>query len=167
MKQRDTTRHPIATPWRYVYLNFWAWVLIAGAVAAACVPTWRWSWAVVVVQVVAIIIALKGAIGILQSWDGKKRKYTLLMERNAQEWRPDTFNEFMMAPCGRLLVKTVLADMGQLHRYRELRKQHGSFWKMKGAYRRQKVRYVIPQPNDTANNTTESKSPDNISRQQN
>lgn len=67
------------------------------------------------------LLCLKGGISILASWPDKKRKYQILMERNAGGFRPDTFTEFMQAPCGRLLSRIVLKDLGIAHRYSELR----------------------------------------------
>lgn len=42
------------------------------------------------------------------------------MERNRTQLRHDTFHEYMQAPCGRLLVRIVLNDLGQTHYYKFL-----------------------------------------------
>ena len=49
------------------------------------------------------------------------------MDRNAREFRPDSFSEYMQAPCGRLLVRVVLADLGRPGMYAELGKYRKSF----------------------------------------
>lgn len=72
----------IATPWRFLYLDFYAWLLIALACVAVLVPLWRvslWFW---VLQVIVALVCLKAATGILSAWGDKKKKYAILMERN-------------------------------------------------------------------------------------
>lgn len=44
------------------------------------------------------------------------------MQRNENTFRPDTFTEYMQAPCGRLLVKIVLKDLNQTDKYKILKK---------------------------------------------
>ena len=42
------------------------------------------------------------------------------MGKNKKEFRPETFKVFMQAPCGRLLTKSVLKDLGIRQKYKEL-----------------------------------------------
>ena len=42
------------------------------------------------------------------------------MGKNKNEFRPDSFKIFMQAPCGRLLTKAVLKDLGLSNKYKEL-----------------------------------------------
>lgn len=110
----------IATPLRFLYLNFYAWLLIALACVAVLVPLWRvslWFW---VPQAIVAGVCLKAATGILTAWGDKKKKYAILMERNRREIRPDTFAVYAKAPCGRLLIRVVLADLHASHRYRSV-----------------------------------------------
>ena len=51
----------------------------------------------------------------------------VLMERNTLEFRPESFSEYMQAPCGRLLVRTVLADLGRKDAYPALLKYRKTF----------------------------------------
>ena len=51
------------------------------------------------------------------------------MERNAKVFRPDTFSEYMTAPCGRLLVKIVLDDLDSPDKYKLLKMQRKPFIK--------------------------------------
>lgn len=44
------------------------------------------------------------------------------MEANAQQFVPTSFEEYMQAPCGRLLVRVVLTDLGKREAYRDLKK---------------------------------------------
>lgn len=138
--------HPIATFPRYMYLNFWAFFLLFLSIGLGFLPAYRYGWVAIVCQVIAVFIVLKGAVNIFHSWEDKKRKYNVLMERNKEEFRADTFSEFMAAPCGRLLVKIVLHDLGIPDRYKPMRKANRHFWACKKEnFRRQNVRvYVNP-----------------------
>lgn len=72
----------------------------------------------------ALLIAtfcLRGGFGILRSWKDKKRKYDVLIARNSETFRPETFTEFMQAPCGRLLSVIVLRDLKIPEKYAELK----------------------------------------------
>lgn len=42
------------------------------------------------------------------------------MGKNKKEFRPDSFQVFMQAPCGRLLTKVVLEDLNKKEKYKEL-----------------------------------------------
>lgn len=119
---RQTT---ITTLPRFLYLNFYAFLLLFIGAGVLAVPLYAVSKWWLVPQLILLVICWKGAFGIFMSWSDKKRKYALLMQRNAAELRPDTFTEYMQAPCGRLLAKTVLKDLGlddQYFRLQQLRK---------------------------------------------
>lgn len=50
------------------------------------------------------------------------------MAKNQGGFREESFVLFMQAPCGRLLVRTVLKDLGVPERYKELKKYKKSFF---------------------------------------
>ena len=80
---------------------------------------------------VASLVCLRGALTIPKSWSEKKRKYAVLMQRNSPTLRPDTFGDFMQAPCGRLLAQDeaqkrfLLRLTAQQDDLRALRRQFG------------------------------------------
>lgn len=74
------------------------------------------------------IYTLSKSVHIFKSWPDKKRKYHVLMTRNSDTLHPDTFKDYMQAPCGRLLVHVVLADLGMSGRYRDLRALRQPLW---------------------------------------
>ena len=94
-----------------MYLNAYAFLLLLVGIGIMLLLGYRISWWLLLPQAIVAIPCLKGAHGIFASWKDKKRKYDLLIQRNAEQFRPDTFTEFMHAPCGRLLTKIVLEDM--------------------------------------------------------
>ena len=98
---------------RFLYLNSYAFLLLALGVGIVFLPLYDvGGWWLAVPQAIVVLICWKGAYSILHSWADKKRKYQVLMERNLQGLRPDTFTDFMQAPCGRLLSRLVLRDLG-------------------------------------------------------
>lgn len=123
--------HPIATPFRFIYLNLWAFFLLFLGIGVALIPCQRMGVLLLVLQIILVFIIEKGAVKIFYTWEDKKRKYVVLMERNRLEFRPDTFDVYMQAPCGRLLVKLVLKDLGIPEKYDELKKLKVAFWSCK------------------------------------
>ena len=104
-----------------MYLNAYAFLLLLVGIGIMLLLGYRISWWLLVPQAIVALPCFKGASTIFASWKDKKRKYDLLMQRNAEQFRPDTFTEFMHAPCGRLLAKIVLEDMHCPERYRGLK----------------------------------------------
>lgn len=111
----------ISTLPRFLYLNFYALLLLFVGGGIAFIPLYKISWWLVVLQAAVIIPCLKGGIKILSSWKDKKRKYYMLMQRNAEGIRPETFIPFMQAACGRLLVRIVLKDLGEEDKFKSLK----------------------------------------------
>jgi hypothetical protein len=111
----------ISTFPRFLYLNIYAFLILLIGGGISVLPLYKISWWLVAVQAAIVIPCLKGGIGILQSWGDKKRKYHVLMERNKDKIRPDTFESYMEAPCGRLLVRIVLKDLGKQKEFKNLK----------------------------------------------
>lgn len=128
----------------FLYLNIYGILLLIGGIAISLYPFWRQSIWLVVPQVLVAYPFLSGAYKILMGWNDKKRKYEILMERNKDNFRPDTFQEFMQAPCGRLLAKQVLKDLGKQEKYTELVKLKMPFrQRLRKGCQRQKVKVYI------------------------
>ena len=86
----------------------------------ALIPLFRISRFFVIPQVLIVLFCLKHSIRLFGTWKDKQKKYKILMAKNKDSFRPDSFKVFMQAPCGRLLVKAVLKDLSLLHKYKEL-----------------------------------------------
>ncbi len=106
---------------RFLYLNTYAFFLLALGIGIGVVPCYRIGWWLVGIQVILGLVCIYKAIEIFYSWADKKRKYKVLMERNNPVLRPDTFTDYMQAPCGRLLVRVVLQDLGCPQTYQQLK----------------------------------------------
>lgn len=110
----------ISTLPRFLYLNSYALLLLFIGGGIAFIPLYKISLWLIALQVAGIVPCINGALKILRSWKDKKRKYSMLMQRNAAGIRPDTFTPFMQAACGRLLVRIVLKDLGKPEAFKSL-----------------------------------------------
>ena len=113
----------ISTVRRFIYLNSYAYILLIAGVGIAFIPLYSVHWTLAIVQAIFILTAIKTAIKIFQRWEEKKRSYRVLIERNENEIHLNSFKSYMQAPCGRLLVKVVLNDLGKLQQYKILKKR--------------------------------------------
>ena len=52
----------------------------------------------------------------------------LLLKKNSAKFLPESFKLYMKAPCSRLVVKSVLRELGQKRRYRELLVYKDPLW---------------------------------------
>jgi hypothetical protein len=82
---------------------------------------WISKWTLVIQAIVAIkLFTIAGKL--FSTWEDKKLKMDILIKRNQDEFRPDTFDVFMQAPCGRLMVHQVLRDLHKQREYKFLLK---------------------------------------------
>ncbi len=116
---------------RFLYLNSYAFLLILIGGGIAVIPCYRWHWSLVVIQAIFAFMCLYYALKIFSTWQEKKRVYKVLIERNEKQIRPETFNDYMQAPCGRLLAHVVLKDLGRKDQFAELDKLQKHFWQIK------------------------------------
>ncbi len=71
-------------------------------------------------QAIISLFCIRQAIFLFSTWKDKKLKYEILIGKNKKDFRPDSFKIFMQAPCGRLLTKSVLKDLGLSNKYKDL-----------------------------------------------
>ncbi|MEE1001333.1 MAG: hypothetical protein U0L37_05195 [Bacteroidales bacterium] len=141
MLKSKNTGNNIETLARFLYLNTYAFLLLFIGVGIGVLPLFEISRWLLIPQIGIVVICLKGTYSIFSSWEDKKRKYHILIERNSKEFREDTFSEYMEAPCGRLLTKTVLKDLNQSDKYRILKiNQKSYFAQLEKTCRRTKVK---------------------------
>lgn len=118
----------ISTVPRFLYLNTYAFLLFFMGIGIVLIPLYRVSWWLAALQIIVFFVCERNAVRIFASWKDKKRKYHILMERNASALRPESFKEYMQAPCGRLLVRIVLDDLGSKDEYSTLMKLRQPLW---------------------------------------
>lgn len=117
-----SNKQTIVTLSRFLYLNTYAFLLLVGGIGILFIPLYKINKWLFIIQIVITFVCWKNSLRIFRSWNDKKRKYKILMQRNCDCFRPDTFCEYMQAPCGRLLVKIVLNDLNLSHEYNTLKK---------------------------------------------
>lgn len=106
---------------RFLYLNFYAGLLLLAGVAVAAVPLYRITALFLFIQIPTAFFCLYQSARIFSVWKDKKRRYEKLLERNKAEWEEHSFRPYMISPCGRLLVKAVLFDLNRKDEYRNLK----------------------------------------------
>lgn len=73
--------------------------------------------------IIQIIIAIKLFFisgKLFSSWKNKQKEIDILVKRNKNEFRPETFETFMQAPCGRLVVHIALKELNKQSEYKKL-----------------------------------------------
>jgi hypothetical protein len=107
---------------RFLYLNIYSFLIVLAGVAVLLLPFYRlFIWIIIIRAIVAIkLFTISGKL--FSTWNEKKRMSALLIKKNSREFRHDTFQVFMQAPCSCLVVKAALADLGQKNQYHNLLK---------------------------------------------
>lgn len=138
----------ISTFSRYLYINLYAFLLILLGGGILITPLYRLNPYWLALQLPFTIACIQFAYNILSKWNAKKRRYRKLMETNRETFDPLSFYEYMQAPCGRLLVKLVLTDLGMSEQYRNLKSLQEPWWKnLKGCCKRKKTVIIIKKLN--------------------
>lgn len=94
----------------WVSINAYALLLDAvGLMLLALAVMLLQNWFVAAVSSALLGVGLVyGGMGVHSTYDEKRRIYSVLLKRNAQAVRLDTFRDFMSVPCHRLVVRMVL-----------------------------------------------------------
>jgi hypothetical protein len=107
---------------RFLYLNIYSILFVCAGILTLIIPLYLITkWILVVQGIVAIKLFLVSN-RLFSTWNAKKREIDLLVKRNKNEFRPDTFNVYMQAPCGRLVVREALRELNMQERYKSLLK---------------------------------------------
>lgn len=114
---------------RFCYLNIYSFLLLFLSFVIIAVPLYKITAWLLVLQIILAIYIFIQSIKLFSSWQDKKLKYKILMGKNKNEFRPETFKAFMQMPCGRLLTKAVLKDLGKKSEYKNLIKYKTPFLK--------------------------------------
>ncbi|MCL2792400.1 MAG: hypothetical protein FWD87_04845 [Spirochaetaceae bacterium] len=84
-------------------------------------------WILIAQGIIAFCLFLSGA-KLLLAWEDKKIKRNILLSKNRDEFRPDTFEVFVQSPCGRLLVRSVLSELDKSSEYKKILKMKKPLW---------------------------------------
>ena len=107
---------------RFLYLNIYSFLTVCAGIFILIIPFYLITkWTFVIQAIIAIkLFMISGKL--FSAWDSKKREMDILIKRNEIEFRPDTFEIFMQAPCGKLIVRQVLRDLNRQGDYKSLLK---------------------------------------------
>lgn len=108
---------------RFIYLNTYGFLFLLLGIAVLLLTLHRMLNFLSVLQVAVALGCFAFGFMLLNRSDDKYREYEILMNRNKDKFRPDTFIIYMDAPCGRKVVHAVLKDLGMAHEYRNLKKE--------------------------------------------
>lgn len=107
---------------RFLYLNIYSFLIVWAGILTLVIPFYlinRWTLAI---QAIIAIKLFMTSGKLFSTWENKKKEINILIKRNLVEFRPDTFEVFMQAPCGRLIVHQVLWDLNKSNEYKFLLK---------------------------------------------
>ncbi|MEI8095972.1 MAG: hypothetical protein WCG80_17320 [Spirochaetales bacterium] len=109
-------------PGLWFRINTWAFVLGGSALAAAVVSVVVWPFwpGSAVFAVTGLTLAYHSA-RIAAEFPRKVRAYAVLRARNARNYQSASFAPFMVSPCGRIVVRIVLEELGHEADFRQLR----------------------------------------------
>jgi len=113
---------------RFLYLNIYSFLLAGAGILTLTAPFYFISKWTLVLQVIISIYLLTMSGKLFSAWESKKREIDILVKRNQSEFRPGTFEVFMQAPCGRLIVHSALSDLGKPEEYKNLLKMKKPFF---------------------------------------
>jgi len=113
---------------RFLYLNIYSFLLAGAGILALAAPFYLITKWTLVAQIPVALYLLTMSGNLFSAWDSKKKEIEILVKRNKAEFRPDTFETFMKAPCGRLLVRAVLCELEKPDEYKNLLKLRKPFW---------------------------------------
>lgn len=105
---------------RFIYLNTYAFLLMVCGIAMAVLPLRKVTPLLLIPQIIVSFVLFYYSAQLFSTWKDKKIKYSILLAKNKDGFRPESFKIFMQAPCGRLLAKAVLKDLGLKSGYKEL-----------------------------------------------
>lgn len=105
---------------KFIYLNTYSFLLLFCGIISILVPIYKVSKIFFIPQVIVFFIFFYYSVKLFSTYKDKLIKCNILLKKNKDEFRPETFKIFMQAPCGRLVTKSVLQDLNQKDKYKEL-----------------------------------------------
>ena len=105
---------------KFIYLNTYSFLLLFCGIISILVPIYKVSKIFFIPQVFVFFIFFYYSVKLFSIYKDKLIKCNILLKKNKDEFRPETFKIFMQAPCGRLVTKSVLQDLNQKDKYKEL-----------------------------------------------
>ena len=107
-------------------INVYAILLdVLGCIAFVIAVVLLRTWLVAAVSCCFVAIFMfYGGIGIHSTYPEKCRIYSILMRRNSNGVKEETFKDFLSVPCHRVIVRMVLYQLHQSDKYREIKEKY-------------------------------------------
>ena len=105
---------------RFVFLNSYAFLLVGIGISLILMPN---EIFLIVLKYIFAIGCILNAIGIFAKWKIKKRMMEILIQRNRNEIRPDTFKKYRGELCWELVYHYVFSELRKTEKYRVLSKE--------------------------------------------
>lgn len=106
---------------RFLRLNAWAFVLDISAVSSlAIIGAGRHCLVFFWLGLVVVFFLAFNGIRLHSHYPDRVRVLDILIKKNKQGIREDSFCEFMYAPCGRMVVREALDILGEKRLYKKL-----------------------------------------------
>lgn len=105
---------------KFLYLNTYSFLLLFLGMIILGLPLYKITVFLCIPQILISILTFENSFRLFSTWDDKKRKYWILLEKNKVVFKPCSFKLFMQQPCGRLLTKCVLKDLDKKQEYSSL-----------------------------------------------
>lgn len=101
-------------------MNLYSILVLFAGILVLLIPFYIISkWILIAQALIALqLFIVSGRL--FSSTESKLKEVDILKKRNLTQFRPDTFEMFMQAPCGRLVVRAVLRDLNKQKEYRNL-----------------------------------------------
>lgn len=106
----------------YLYINTYSNLLTFLGILILVVPLFKISFFFLIPQIFIALCLFAAASPIYASYPQKVRSYKLLVAKNRKTFKEDSFVIYMKAPCGRLITRAVLKEVGLKEKYKELKK---------------------------------------------
>ena len=103
-------------------MNIYSFVPVFAGTLVLLLPFYKINKYIFIVQVIIAFCLFIFAVKLFSVWEDKKIKRQVLLGKNRDKFRPDTFEIFMQAPCGRLIVRSVLSELCKSGEYKNLLK---------------------------------------------
>ena len=110
----------------WIRINIYAILLdVLGCItfAMAFLLLRTWLVATILCCIVAIFI-LYGGVGVHSTYPEKCRIYAILIRRNSNGVKEESFKDFLSVPCHRVIVRMVLHELHQSTKYSEIKKKY-------------------------------------------
>lgn len=105
---------------KFFYLNTYSFLLLLCGIIILLFPFFRLNKLLIILQVTISFVFFYHSMRLFSTYKDKLKKCDILIKKNFKEFKPESFKVFMQAPCGRLVTKTVLKELGKIDKYKSL-----------------------------------------------